>query len=107
MPSRSAPPDGGRPRPGWRSAAVGHGPRVALCLVRAPDGPEFLRAVARSARRTPLSATCTLLRAASGSWNPLLSLLVTNTSERSIPDFAIASPTSASLPYICAVSMWR
>lgn len=29
---------------------MGHGPRVALCLVRPPDGPEFLRAVARSTR---------------------------------------------------------
>jgi len=37
----------------------------------------------------------------------LASLLVTNTSARLRPDFAIASPTSFSLPYISAVSMCR
>ena len=40
-------------------------------------------------------------------WKPLLSLLVTNTSARSRPDSRTASPTSFSLPYICAVSMCR
>ena len=46
-------------------------------------------------------------RASAGRWNPLLSLLVTNTSDRSMPEAATARPTSASLPYISAVSMWR
>lgn len=40
----------GRPRAGWRSSVLAEGDRVALCLVRAADGPEFLAAVARSDR---------------------------------------------------------
>ncbi len=47
------------------------------------------------------------LRAVSGSWKPLLSLLVMNRSSRAMPEALIASPTPFSLPYISAVSMWR
>ena len=45
--------------------------------------------------------------ASSYAWKPLLSLLVTKTSPRSIPEARTASPTSFSLPYISAVSMCR
>ena len=53
------------------------------------------------------SVSSKALRASSGRWKPLLSLLVMKTSERSRPDRATASPTSFSLPYISAVSMCR
>ena len=43
----------------------------------------------------------------SGSWKPLLSLLVMNSSSRGMPEARIASPTPFSLPYISAVSMCR
>ena len=46
-------------------------------------------------------------RASSGSCAPLLSLLVTKNSARSMPELAIASPTPFSFWYICAVSMCR
>jgi hypothetical protein len=37
----------------------------------------------------------------------LSSFVVTKISSRGTPDSAMARPTSASLPYICAVSMCR
>ena len=40
------------------------------------------------------------LRASSGRWKPLLSLLVMYSSSRSRPEAATASPTPCSLPYI-------
>ena len=47
------------------------------------------------------------LSASSYAWKPLLSLLVTKISPRSMPEARMASPTSFSLPYISAVSMCR
>jgi hypothetical protein len=38
---------------------------------------------------------------------PVVELAVTKISPRSRPDARTASPTSFSLPYISAVSMWR
>ncbi len=55
----------------------------------------------RSADFLPFSA------ARAGSWKPLLSFDVTKISSRGMPDASMASPTSFSLPYISAVSMWR
>ena len=54
-----------------------------------------------------LSVLSKAWRASPGSCASLLSLLVTKTSPRSRADLAMASPTSASLPYISAVSMCR
>src|ERR1700753_507132 len=56
---------------------------------------------------SPASEASKASRVSSGRWALFSSLLVTNTSARSRPDFAIASPTSSSLPYISAVSMCR
>ena len=56
-----------------------------------------------SAARVPSKAAS----AASKPCAPLLSLLVTNTSDLSRALRAIASPTCFSLPYISAVSMCR
>ena len=46
-------------------------------------------------------------RTSSGRWLVLLSLLVTYSSSRGMPEAAMAAPTPCSLPYIWAVSMWR
>ena len=53
------------------------------------------------------SVVSNALRASSGRWAALLSLLVTYTSARSRPAARTASPTPRSLRYISAVSMCR
>src|SRR5215472_8422209 len=73
---------------------------------RAGSG-QWIRNRSTYSRPSALSVSSKAWRASSGSCASLLSLLVTKTSPRSRPDRAMASPTSASLPYISAVSMCR
>jgi hypothetical protein len=68
---------------------------------------QWMRNRSTSSRPRVSSERAKLRRASSGRWFPLFSLVVTNTSSRARPEAATASPTPASLPYICAVSTCR